>query len=64
MTQRETRLRELVACYEWNDPTNMAAASVLQTAADAMVEGSISDEAADLLIATWEPLAGDRKSGV
>jgi hypothetical protein len=52
---RERKLRELCAWYEWSHPPNLAAATALQDAADAVKEGALSNEAADVLIAVWGP---------
>jgi len=51
-------LREFCVWYEWGEPPDLGAASVLQAACDAMSAGSLSFEAADALIAVWAPFAG------
>jgi hypothetical protein len=54
---QETKLRELVAWFEWSEPPNLQAADVLQAAADAVKHGALSLEAAEVLIAVWAPFA-------
>lgn len=51
-------LRELCAWYEWSEPPDLAAASVLQAASDAVSASALSVEAADALIAVWQPFVG------
>lgn len=51
-------LRQLCAWYEWSEPPDLGAASVLQAAADAVSAGALSVEAADALIAVWQPFVG------
>jgi hypothetical protein len=54
----EHQLRELCAYYEWSSPPNMAAADVLQAAADAVKHGELSDQAAELVLVAWRPSVG------
>jgi len=53
-----TKLRELVAFFEWSEPPDPQAADVLQAAADAVKEGMLSVAGADVLIAVWVPFVG------
>jgi hypothetical protein len=52
----EDDLRGLCAWYEWGDQPELA--RVLQDAADALCVRALSPEAADALIAVWQPFAG------
>jgi hypothetical protein len=54
----EQRLRELCCWYEWSEPPNMAAADVLQGAADALKHGELSAGAARLVLKAWHPSVG------
>ncbi len=56
--QLEQDLRELCCWHEWSEPPNLAAADVLQGAADALQTGLISLEAAELIRAVWSRHAG------
>jgi hypothetical protein len=58
MTPTEETLRELCAYYEWSSPPNMAAADVLQGAADALKRGELSHEAASMVAAVFDPSVG------
>ena len=54
----ESELRRLCAYYEWSSPPNMAAADVLQGAADALKHGELSYEAASMIAAVFNPSVG------
>ncbi len=56
--QLDQDLRELCCWHEWSEPPNLAAADVLQGAADALQAGLISLEAAELIRAVWNRHAG------
>jgi len=58
VTDRETELRELCAWYEWAEPPNLLVAGLLQDSADALRVRGLSVEAADSLIAVWQPFVG------
>ena len=48
----------LAAWYEWAEPVNQRVAGILQDAADAVREKALSTEAAEALIAVWQPFVG------
>lgn len=54
----ETQFLELAAWYEWATPPQLEAACALQDAADAVRCHALSYEAADTLLAIWQPFAG------
>jgi hypothetical protein len=54
----ETKFLELAAWYEWATPPQLEAACALQDAADAVRCHALSYEAADVLLAIWQPFAG------
>jgi len=54
----ETKFLELAAWYEWATPPQLEVACVLQDAADAVRCHALSYEAADALLAIWQPFAG------
>jgi hypothetical protein len=58
VTPIETELRELCCYYEWSEPPNLAAAGALQAAADAVKNDTLSPDAAELVVALWQPFAG------
>lgn len=58
MTELESELRRLCAYYEWSEPPNMAAADVLQGAADALKCGELSHEAGSMIAAVFAPSVG------
>ena len=53
---QEDKLRSLCAWYEWGDQPEVARA--LQDAADALRVRALSPEAAEALLAAWQPFAG------
>jgi hypothetical protein len=56
MTRREEALRRLCFYYELGDKAD--AANALQEAADAVAHGALSADAADALVAVWQPFVG------